>query len=285
MTFTSTTPSAGARSDLDQEPETASALAVSLRGVVRRMGRETVLRGIDFDLAPGRLVVLRGSNGSGKTTLLRLLATRLRPHGGHGTVFGNDLVSGAATVRTRVGLLSSVGGSYPVLTARENLRLAASLAGSLASAMEGPQGSSLEGSHPEPAANRMAPDRPDEGAIDACLARVGLAHAADKQARHFSSGMKKRLGFARQLLLATDLWLLDEPYAALDEEGKRLVDECLTEARASGRTVLLASHEQDRHALKPDAVVELVEGRLRLVDRLAQAAAGGQPAARPEPAS
>ena len=56
--------------------------ALSLRGVKRRMGRETVLAGIDLEVAAGRLVVLRGSNGSGKTTLLRLLATRLRPHAG-----------------------------------------------------------------------------------------------------------------------------------------------------------------------------------------------------------
>src|SRR5690606_13169587 len=106
-----------------------TAPAVSLRGVVRRMGRETVLRGIDLDVAPGRLVVLRGSNGSGKTTLLRLLGTRLRPHAGVARVFGHDLVRQADRVRARVGLLGAAGGSYPVLTGRENLRLALSLAG------------------------------------------------------------------------------------------------------------------------------------------------------------
>jgi len=213
-----------------------TAPAVSLRGVVRRMGRDTVLRGVDVDVAPGRLVVLRGSNGSGKTTLLRLLATRLRPHAGEGRVFGLDLVRQAEAVRARVGLLSSAGGSYPVLTARENLRLALALAGR----------------------------RRDEGELAETLERVGLAGAADKQVRFYSSGMKKRLGLARQLLVDADLWLLDEPYAALDEEGKRLVDVCLTEARGRGRTVLLASHEQDRHDLAPDATLELVDGRVRL---------------------
>src|SRR5690606_37643063 len=103
--------------------------ALTLRGVRRRMGRETVLAGIDLEVAAGRLVVLRGSNGSGKTTLLRLLATRLRPHAGTASVFGHDLVSEAEAVRGRVGLLSVTGGSYPVLTGRENLGLTTSLTG------------------------------------------------------------------------------------------------------------------------------------------------------------
>lgn len=209
--------------------------ALSLRGVKRRMGRETVLAGIDLEVAAGRLVVLRGSNGSGKTTLLRLLATRLRPHAGTASVFGHDLVKESDAVRARIGLLSSSGGSYPVLTAAENLGLAMSLTG-----------------------------KGSQAGAEAALEKVGLADASSKQVRYFSSGMKKRLGLARQLLLDPELWLLDEPHAALDEEGKRLVDECLTEARARGRTVLLASHEQDRENLAPDAVVELSGGRLRL---------------------
>jgi len=221
-----------------------TAPAMSLRGVVRRMGRETVLRGIDLDVAPGRLVVLRGSNGSGKTTLLRLLGTRLRPHAGVARVFGHDLVRQADRVRARVGLLGAAGGSYPVLTGRENLRLALSLAGRSR----------------------------DEGAVAGALERVGLLAAADKQVRFYSSGMKKRLGLARVLLVDADLWLLDEPYAALDEDGKRLVDVCLAEARSRGRTVILASHEQDRDHLAPDAVVELADGRLRLVSAAGRAA-------------
>ena len=206
------------------------------------MGRELVLAGIDLEVAPGRLVVLRGSNGSGKTTLLRLLATRLRPHAGTASVLGHDLVREADAVRSRVGLLSSSGGNYPVLTAGENLSLAMSLTG-----------------------------KGSQTAAGAALERVGLADAAAKQVRYFSSGMKKRLGLARQLLLDPDLWLLDEPHAALDEEGKRLVDECLTEARSRGRTVLLASHEQDREYLAPDAVIELSRGKLRLVEQAREA--------------
>src|SRR5699024_1700237 len=104
----------------------------------------------------------------------------------------------------------------------------------------------------------------DRGRIDPLLARVGLAQAADKYVRTYSSGMKKRLGLARLLLMDPALWLLDEPYAALDDDGKTLVDEVVTSAREQGRTVLVASHESDRDALKPDAVLQLVDGRPRM---------------------
>lgn len=216
--------------------------AILLEGVGRRMGRELVLDGVELEIAPGRVVVLRGGNGAGKTTLLRLLATRLRPNRGSGRVFGFDLVKQAADVRRHVGLLSVLGGNYPVLTARENLRLAWTLGGD----------------------GRGADGASREAALADVLARVGLEGAADKLVRTYSSGMKKRLGLARLLLRDPDLWLLDEPYAALDDDGKRLVDEAVASARSAGRTVLMASHESDREGLAPDAVLELAGGRVRL---------------------
>lgn len=212
-----------------------TAPAITLEGAARRMGRATVLDGIDLEIAAGRVVVLRGENGAGKTTLLRMLATRLRPTRGAGRVFGFDLVKQGAEVRRHVGLLSVLGGNYPVLTARENLRLAMALAGTTSTA-----------------------------AIDDVLVRVRLEGAADKLVRTYSSGMKKRLGLARLLLRDPDLWLLDEPYAALDDAGKLLVDQAIRRAREAGRTVLMASHESDREGLAPDAVLELVGGRVRV---------------------
>lgn len=201
------------------------------------MGRDMVLDGLNLEIASGRVVVLRGSNGAGKTTLLRLLATRLRPNDGSGEVHGFDLVTAAAEVRKRTGLLSVNGGNYPVLTASENLELALHLA---------------RGDRATAAASEIA----------ATLGLVGLGGAGRKLVRTFSSGMKKRLGVARLALLDPDLWLLDEPYSALDEDGKRLVDEVIGAARARGRTVLLASHESDREALSVDAVLTLAGGGL-----------------------
>jgi ABC-type multidrug transport system ATPase subunit len=208
------------------------------------MGGESVLRSIDLDVSPGRVVVLRGSNGAGKTTLLKVLATRLRPSSGGGAVFGNDLVRQANEVRASVGFLGVYGSNYPMLTARENLVLATSLSS-------------------YPALGAGAGAAPDRAAIDAALSLAGLEDARDKLVRSFSSGMKKRLGLARLVLTDPRLWLLDEPYAALDDEAKSLVDRLVSEARGRGRTVLMASHESDRHELAPDAVLQLQGGRLR----------------------
>jgi ABC-type multidrug transport system ATPase subunit len=140
-------------------------------------------------------------------------------------------------VRRRVGLVSVLGGNYPVLTARENLRLAATLSGLAAAGVD--------------------------AAVDTALATVGLSDVADGLVRTYSSGMKKRLGLARLLLLDPPLWLMDEPYAALDEDGKNLLDELLASARRRGRTVLMASHELERSGRFADAVLELADGALR----------------------
>ena len=207
--------------------------AIVLRDVDRRWGRERVLRGVSLEVAAGRIVALRGRNGSGKTTLLRLLATRLRPSSGRGAIFGHDLVREGAAVRRRIAYQSVQSGSYGALTARENLALAATLTG--------------------------AP----HARIDDALRRVGLGAHAGRLVRVFSSGMKRRLGLARLLLADADLWLLDEPYASLDEDGRELVDDLLAEARHDGRTVLIASHEPERLIGRVDAALEMEQGVLR----------------------
>ena len=210
-------------------------LAVDLEDLARRYGAAYVLRGVNLKITPGRTLVLRGGNGAGKTTLLRVLSTRLRPSRGGGRVLGFDLVREASQIRERIAYLSVFGGAYGALSARENLALAARLYG------------------------KHAP-------LDEYLGRVGLADARDKLVRTFSSGMKKRLGIARLLLADADLWLLDEPYTALDEAGRELIDTLLVTAKAEGKTVVMASHELERSAQFADRIVSLEGGVLSVTD-------------------
>lgn len=211
-----------------------SKTAVELDGLARRYGAAYVLRDVNLNVAEGRTLVLRGGNGAGKTTLLRVLSTRLRPSRGSGRVFGFDLVREAHRVRERVAYLSVFGGAYGALTAKENLVFAARLCG-----------------------------RPVRK-VDGLLEQVGLSDARDRLVRTFSSGMKKRLGVARVLLSNADLWLLDEPYAALDEEGQTLIDTLLVDAKADGKTVLMASHDLERSARFADRVLDVRGGTLEV---------------------
>ncbi len=212
--------------------------AIDLVGLGRRYGAQYVFRDLTLRVSAGKIVVLRGSNGAGKTTLLKVLATRLRPSRGEGRVFGHDLAKESERVRQRVAYLSVLGGSYGTLTALENLQLAATL----------------------------YQKRLSERALQARLEEVGLGVAKAKLVRSFSSGMKKRLAIARLLLSDADLWLLDEPYAALDEQGKAFVDELLVRAKAQGVTVVMASHDVLRQPEVIDAVLLLEQGRLSTLE-------------------
>jgi ABC-type multidrug transport system ATPase subunit len=131
--------------------------------------------------------------------------------------------------------LSVFGGHYPALTAFENLRLAAKLY-------------DLEFTHAE---------------LEGKLEAVGLLSARNKLVREFSSGMKKRLGLAKVLLSDAELWLLDEPYTALDEEGQHLIDELLKMAKLDGRTIVMASHDSERSMQFVDSVLWLSDGILK----------------------
>ena len=209
--------------------------AIALQGLVRGYGRRAVLKGLDLELSAGKVVALFGANGAGKTTLLRLLATRLRPSAGQALVFGHDVVRAGHEVRKRIATLAVFGGAYGTLTAREHLRLDAAL-------------------------RERSP-----GDADALLTRVGLAEAGEALVRTYSSGMRKRLGLARLLAAEADLWLLDEPHAALDTEGQDLLDALVRSARERGVTVLMATHEQERSQRLVDASLVLDDGRLRLL--------------------
>jgi heme ABC exporter ATP-binding subunit CcmA len=215
---------------------TARPYAIELHGLQRRYGGHLVLKGIDLEISAGKVVALLGANGAGKTTLLRLLATRLRPSAGVARVYGHDLVREAHLVRSRLATVAVFGGAYGTLSARENLHLATAL-----------RGGTL-------------------GSIDDALGRVGLDRVADDLVRTFSSGMRKRLSLARLVLSGADLWLLDEPHAALDEDGQALVDTLVGEARDAGVTVLMATHELERSAALADAVLRIDDGRLARVD-------------------
>jgi heme exporter protein A len=212
----------------------AYSLAIDATDVARRFGTSWVLRGVTLRLSAGEVVGLLGANGTGKSTLLRILATLVRPHAGTLRVCGHDVVEAAADARAVIGYFAHAPGLYEDLTARENLRFAASML-----------------------------DR-DPREVDYALERVGLAGAAEARVRGFSSGMQRRLAIARLILVRPRLLLLDEPYSNLDAAGIELMNSLIAEWAAEGVAALVVLHELSPAASVLDRTVTLVDGRIAL---------------------
>ncbi|MGI8659369.1 MAG: heme ABC exporter ATP-binding protein CcmA [Candidatus Limnocylindria bacterium] len=206
--------------------------AVATTDLARLFTGRPALAGVTLEVEGGRTIALLGSNGAGKTTLMRLLATAITPSYGRVSIDGLDADRDAHLVRRRVAYLSHATGLYDDLTARENLRFAAVML-----------------------------DTPDHGArVERAIGDVGLLDRAGDRVGTFSAGMRKRLALARILLGAPSLVLLDEPYAALDADGMRLVDQLLSAWRAAGVTVIVASHAVGRMEGALDGRIVLENG-------------------------
>ena len=224
---------------MTQDPlPSATQRAVDIQEIRKAFGTNVVLDRVDLCLDRGEVLALLGANGSGKTTLLRILATLLRPSSGRGRVAGFDLLKDVDGIRRRVGLLAHGSYVYEDLTAEENLRFWRTMAGLPA----------------------------DGGAIRKALAAVELEAVAGERARTFSSGMKRRLALARALLGAPALLLLDEPFAGLDQRGKKWLEETLLTFKEKGGAVLMATHSFGRGLGIADRVAILAGGRI-VVDR------------------
>lgn len=213
------------------QPAAAGDTAVSLSGVVALLGRFPALAGIDLTVERGEVVLLQGPNGAGKTTVLRLCAGLLRVESGRASVLGHDLASDRRSVRRRVGLLGHATGLYDDLTVAENVTFWARAC------------------------------RADVADVDAALDLFGLAtRLRDIEVRRLSAGQRRRTSLATLVVRRPELWLLDEPHAALDQQGRDVVDGLIADAASAGATVLLASHELERVAGISRRVVTIAGG-------------------------
>jgi len=212
----------------------ASTPAIEAKGLCRRYGRAWALAGVDLRIPAGRALIVAGRNGSGKSTLLRVLAGALRPDRGALHVFGEEALRDREHLRRNVGLLAHASYTYDSLSALQNLQVAARMLG-------------------RPA---------DRRSLLPLLEELGLGARADDAVHGYSAGMRRRLAFARLLLQAPRIVLLDEPYAQLDPPGFRFVDTLIPRLLAEGRTVLVASHHLEECAKVCDLGIVLDSGRV-----------------------
>lgn len=188
---------------------------------------------LGFSLNRGEALLLRGANGSGKSTLLRALLGLTPVQNGEIRLNGETFAPGSGRLRPHALWLGHAHGMKAELTAIENLGLAAE----------------LDGTAPTRATLRTA------------LGRVGLGQKLNVETRRLSQGQRQRLALARLLLAPhRPLWLLDEPSAALDADGSRLLDELLGEHLTAGGCALIATHLPVLQAHAP-AVLTLSGGQ------------------------
>jgi len=212
-------------------------LAVHLRSAVCLLGRFPALAGVDLDVRVGEVVLLAGPNGAGKTTLLRACAGLVPVVDGRAVVLGHDLRVDRRSVRSLIGLVGHATSLYDDLSVFDNVRFTVRARGGSASAV-GP-----------------------------ALERLGLdGRLRDVPVARLSAGQRRRCTLASLVACDAPLWLLDEPHAGLDREGRDLVDQLVADAAKRGRTVIMASHDLERAAAVASRQVTIEAGTARRAD-------------------
>jgi ABC-2 type transport system ATP-binding protein len=209
---------------------------IEVRGIVKRFGDVVALDGVDLTAAPGRVLGLLGPNGAGKTTLVRVLATLISPDAGTATVTGLDVVADAARVRERIGLAGQYAAVDENLTGLENLTMVGRLYGM----------------------DRAAAKR--RGAE--LLERFDLLDAADRAAKTYSGGMRRRLDLAAALVAEPPVLFLDEPTTGLDPRSRIALWGVIEGLVAEGTTALLTTQYLDEADRLADEIAVIDHGRL-----------------------
>jgi heme exporter protein A len=205
---------------------TFAPFSVEAENLACSRGGRLVFRGLSFRLTPGMLLAVVGPNGSGKSSLLRLIAGLLRPEAGQLRVEGDN--GGEARDDSLIHYLGHSDALKPALTLGEMLRFWAALLGA----------SALDREH-----------------LGSATGIVGLGHALDLPTRVLSAGQRRRAGLARLLLAGRPIWLLDEPEATLDQEGRALLESLMRDQLAAGGAIIVATHQAV--PLTPNKILDL----------------------------
>jgi ABC transporter DrrB family efflux protein len=215
---------------------TPSPPAVRVEGVTKRFGSTLALAGVDLVVAEGTVFGLLGPNGAGKTTLVRVLATLLTPDAGRAEVFGRDVTSDPQAVRELLGLTGQFAAVDEILSGRENLVMFGRLF-----------------DLPPAEARRRA---------DELLERFDLADAADRPARTYSGGMRRRLDLASSLLTRPRMLFLDEPTTGLDPRSRNQIWAVVRELVREGTTLLLTTQYLEEADELADRIAVIDHGRV-----------------------
>ncbi|MFD9729188.1 ATP-binding cassette domain-containing protein [Streptomyces sp. NPDC059072] len=206
--------------------------AIYAEGLIKTFGDVRALDGVDLDVPEGTVLGLLGPNGAGKTTTVRVLTTLLRPDSGKAVVAGIDVLKHPNEVRRAIGLSGQFAAVDEYLTGRENLHMVGQLYQMRAKA---------------------AKARAEE-----LLERFQLTDAADRPAKTYSGGMRRRLDLAAALVVSPPVMFMDEPTTGLDPRNRQRLWGIIKELVAGGTTLLLTTQylEEADHLAHDICVVD-----------------------------
>jgi ABC-2 type transport system ATP-binding protein len=210
--------------------------AIEAVGLRKSFGDVEALDGIDLSAPPGTVLGLLGPNGAGKTTAVRILTTLLPPDAGSARVAGLDVVKDAAALRAQIGLAGQYAAVDENLTGFENLEMVGRL--------------------------YHLGKRPARERAGDLLERFSLTDAADRLAKTYSGGMRRRLDLAAALVARPPVLFLDEPTTGLDPVSRLQLWETIEARVAAGTTVLLTTQYLDEADRLADRIAVIDHGRV-----------------------
>src|SRR5690242_8828676 len=220
----------------EASPSERPSPAIRVEGVAKRFGETQALAGVDLEVPEGAVFGLLGPNGAGKTTLIRILSTLVLPDAGRVEILGHDVAQEPATIREQIALTGQFAAVDELLTGRENLEMFGRL---------------FDLSREE-AAERA----------DRLLRDFDLADAADRPARTYSGGMRRRLDLCSSLLTQPRILFLDEPTTGLDPRSRNQIWAAIRELQREGTTLMLTTQYLEEADELADRIAVIDRGRV-----------------------
>ena len=206
---------------------------IEIENLTKTFGTQTVISDISMTLVSGKIYGLVGRNGSGKTVLMKMILGFIKPTSGTIKVNGKQ-VGKEIDIPDDIGAIIETPGFLPEYSAFQNLKLMAMIRG------------------------KITNER-----IRETIKLVGLDPDSKKHVGKYSLGMRQRLGIAQAIMEDPLFLILDEPFNGLDKHGVEEIRELLLDLKAAGKTILLASHNEEDIRILCDHVYEMDGGILR----------------------
>jgi ABC-2 type transport system ATP-binding protein len=216
--------------------QTTDKYVIEVKNLTKSYGKTEVLKGIDLHVERGTMLALLGPNGAGKTTTVRILSTLLNFDGGTVLVEGHDVTTEADQVRRVIGLTGQSAAVDELLTGRENLVMMGQLYRLTAAS---------------------AKVRAQE-----LLEEFDLVEAAERPAKTYSGGMRRRLDLAVSLIATPPVIFLDEPTTGLDPRSRLAMWDIIRNLLADGATILLTTQQLEEADQLADRIVVIDHGKV-----------------------